>query len=274
MAKRTRVWRNPADIAQQNQPLNLDAEIRSASLQDRWSVDDAIRFGRHALVIALKDAISGESERSRQQYDDWERTADLAKAAYDAVRKLTTKIGPKGLPIGISMGSPVRVSKALAKSGKLSVRIGLRESTDGTIFSPSDAQGEAEKLASCCALLKKIHEHASSRTKSLSHTRINDSDYAKRAFVYRLAEAWIFLTGRPPRAGRTPAKNQFLRFVGAAAIDAGLPDEDDFYSALVWTLRTLHAYEGMSGMSVNGASASHQSISGIIVMGPAWAEGY
>ena len=110
-----------------------------------------------------------------------------------------------------------------------------------------------------------MRNYAAQRKEQLKHTRINDPDYGKRAFVYRLAEGWVFLTGKKPGKGRYPHGNPFLRFVDAAANDAGgFEDVEDFYSALRWTLKILDSYE-------RSDPKIKKSVSAIAAGGPEWA---
>jgi hypothetical protein len=114
--RKPRTWRAPATIVEENAPFEIDAEIRSAKLQSRWSLDDAISFGRRALQVALEDAIENEGTRPNDQFKMWDRTADMAKKAHDTLRELLEYIGPSGLPtagpalltitVSFSVGSP------------------------------------------------------------------------------------------------------------------------------------------------------------------------
>ena len=109
---------------------------------------------------------------------------------------------------------------------------------------------------------------ASREAEILQSTRTNEPDHRKRAFVYQLAEAWIFLTGKRPGRGRYQGTNPFLRFVNAAANDSGRfdnKDEEDFFSALKWALETLDRFE-----RIDEKGESKQSISGIAARGPVW----
>ena len=120
------------------------------------------------------------------------------------------------------------------------------------------------------SLLDEIRSYARQRKEQLGPTRINDPDYGKRAFVYRLAEGWIFLTGKKPGKGRLPEKNPFLRFVIAAANDAGgFEDVEDFFSALTWALSILNGHERFE---IATQQKTQKGISAIAARGPEWAE--
>ena len=70
---------------------------------------------------------------------------------------------------------------------------------------------------------------------------MNDADHAKRMFVFRLAEAWVLLTGKKPGKSQY---GPFARFVNAAADDAGL-DEESFFDAIVWAVDQLQLSVGI-----------------------------
>jgi hypothetical protein len=104
-----------------------------------------------------------------------------------------------------------------------------------------------------------MQRYANQRQEQLKATRINGPDYGKRDFVYRLVEAWIFLTGEKPGMGSNATNNPFLRFVEAAARDAGIEDEN-FFRALESALEKLNRYHVEVG----------QSCQSIAARGPAW----
>jgi hypothetical protein len=54
------------------------------------------------------------------------------------------------------------------------------------------------------------------RRKSLASRRKNEGDVGKRAFVYRLAEGWIFLTGKRP--GRSYNSRRKHRIAAAGGL--------------------------------------------------------
>jgi hypothetical protein len=135
---------------------------------------------------------------------------------------------------------------------------------------PDISKEQVRVLANAHSLLDEIRSYARQRKEQLGPTRINDPDYGKRAFVYRLAEGWIFLTGKKPGKGRLPEKNPFLRFVIAAANDAGgFEDVEDFFSALTWALSTLNGHERFE---IATQQKTQKGISAIAARGPEWAE--
>jgi hypothetical protein len=251
--------------------LEIDTQIQQLAhgnaLQPHWSIDKAIRFGRRAIQVALEDANSNVGLRASDELETFEQTNSLAKRAHAPLQDIIEFIGPHGLPRGIKLSSGVRVHRRVAKSGQIELLTSLREGPSGKPFGPQDAKNEIEKLVTARDVLIDIQRYAERQRKRLAHTRkIKDPDYGKLAFVYRLAEAWISLTGKKPGRGRLPEHNPFLRFVESAATDAGRPPAEDWYRALISALDILGRYESFDP---NGKSP--QSISGIVIRGPAWA---
>jgi hypothetical protein len=271
---RSRTWKEPRAVVSAK-VLEIDTQIQQLAhgnaLQPHWSIDKAIRFGRRALQVALEDAISNAFRRASDQLKKFEQAISMAKLARGPLQEIIEYIGPHGLPEGIKLisGLPsgLRVDRRLAKSGQIEVLTSLREGPSGKPFGPQDAKNEIEKLVAARDVLIDIQRYAEQQRKRLAHTReIKDPDYGKLAFVYRLAEAWISLTGKKPGRGRLPEHNPFLRFVESAATDAGRPPAEDWYRALISALDILGRYESFDP---NGKSP--QSISGIVIRGPAWA---
>jgi hypothetical protein len=246
--------RKPEEITAANGPFEIDQEIRKLDLQPRWqSIDEAVSFGRLALRVALEDARKVESHRAADQVKRFERAASLARSAHSALNELLDDIGPAGLPASIA--------KAVG-SRKMAVTM------YATDYGPEDAKREVEVLANARDVIAEMRRYAARREKDLDYTRkIKDDKYGKQMFVYRLAEGWIFLTGKKPGRGRDPTHNPFLRFVNSAASDAEFSDVEDFYRALIWALKMLDWYEGMMA---DEPGNSQQSISGIAVHGPEW----
>lgn len=267
--RKPRKWREPGTITAADAPFAIDEAIRSLGkekrLQGRWRIDEAISFGRRALQVALEDAICFENHRAADQFKYFKCASDLAASAQQALEKLLDHIGASGLATGIVLLKQNRAPKSFAKSGKFQIRTSLREKPTGGFVGAKDAKDEVEALVAAADLLNEMQNYAKDQQKKLEHTQINDADHGKRAFVYRLAEAWIFLTGKKPGKGRDASHNPFLTFVEAAANDAG-GFEEDFYRALEGALKTLTLYE-----SFDRAGESGQSISGIAARGPAWA---
>ena len=100
------------------------------------------------------------------------------------------------------------------------------------------------------------------RWKGLASRRKNEGNLGKRSFVYRLAEGWIFLTGKRPGRSYISSRNPFLRFVEAAWKDAGFQSETDFSRALDASLKRLDEY--------SRAGQSRQTILSLAQQGPVW----
>jgi hypothetical protein len=212
MARKPRQWRLPDTITGQSAPFHVDGEIKRLTLQASWkAVNDAVAFGRRALQVALEDARENEGRRPSDQFDHWNRTAELAKDAYDALRKLIDHMGPSGLPTGIHL-STMRVPKAGVKGGgKVVALISPRKKSANVSFTRQDAKDEVKMLSDARDVLRTLTCHANERKRATSHTnKIAGRDYGKYAFVYRLAESWIFLTGKIPGRGRTPRTKPIL----------------------------------------------------------------
>jgi hypothetical protein len=236
---RSRTWREPKAVVSAK-VLEIDTEIqrltqgkiRSFALQPHWLIDKAIGFGRRALQVAWR------------MQETFEQTNSLAKRAHAPLQDIIEFIGPHGLPRAIKLASGVRVHRRAAKSGQIELLTSLREGPSGKPFGPQDAKNEIEKLVTARDVLIDIQRYAERQRKRLAHTRkIKDPDYEKLSFVYRLAEAWIFLTGKKPGRGRVPEHNPFLRFLECAATDAGGPPAEEWYRALISALDTLEHYE-------------------------------
>jgi hypothetical protein len=265
--RKPRNWREPVAITAANGPFEIDQEIRSLGargrLQARWrSLDEAISFGRRALQVAREDAHFYKSYRPADEFEYFERASDLAASAHRALTELLDHIGPSGLAI-VRDVAMLRVRKGFHKSsGRIRIRRYLRRKPTGGFVSARDAKEEVETLAAARDLLNQMQNYAKDQQKQLTPT--NYPDYQKRAFVYRLAEAWIFLTGEKPGKGRDASHNPFLKFVEVAADDARpFKNTEDFYSALKWALQTLNMHESFD-------RETQQSISGIAARGPAW----
>jgi hypothetical protein len=154
----------------------------------------------------------------------------------------------------------IRVPLQVAKSGRVQLRLVQRQK------SKDEAKEEASALIGARDALAELCAHAQRRRNRLAQTRKHEGDPAKRAFVYRLAEGWIFLTGKRPGRNFDPSRNPFLRFVIAAWTDAGFDsDGEDFSSALDSTLKMLQEHENWPWSEL-----SRETVSGIAARGPAW----
>jgi hypothetical protein len=207
--RKPRNWREPVAITAANGPFEIDKVIRSLGaqgrLQGRWhSIDEAISFGRRALQVAREDANFYKSYRPANEFEYFKRASDLATSAHEALEKLLDHIGPSGLAI-VRDVARLRVPKGFLKSsGRIRIRRYLRPKPAGGFVSEKDAKEEVDTLAASRDLLNQIKNFAKDQQKQLTPT--NDPDYQKRAFVYPLAEAWIFLTGK--KTGQGPLSEQ------------------------------------------------------------------
>jgi len=238
-------------------PFAIDEEIRKAQLQLRWQLTDAILFGRRTLAVAVEDANAYANYRPGEALAYWSRTEKLAVRAHRTLDDLVKHIGPAGVPSADILVPVQRVPPSMSKSSKVVIKLLPRGQ-------PLDqAKKDFSALLAARDACAGIMNRTQQRRKSLASRRKNEGDMDKRAFVYRLAEGWIFLTGKRPGRSYNSRRNPFLRFVEAAWTDAGLCSEQDFSRALDAALRQLAAYEGLSDQS-------QQTISGLARHGPVW----
>jgi hypothetical protein len=238
--RQTRTWRRPETVAGPNVSLAIDDEIRAMKLQPRWSIDDALAFGRLAMRIALEDARYYEGRRASDELKYWKGIAASAREAELFLGRLLRQIGDKGLPTAILLAR-TRVSRSIAKSGVVFVGLVPRGNlSGGRYYTADDRRDQVARLEAARQLVREIITDADARCKQRQHTsKINDrrADYGKQAFVLRMVEAWIWLSGRKPGLGNLPEKNPCLRFVDAALLDAGIHNEKSAWRALEAALK-------------------------------------
>jgi hypothetical protein len=237
---------------------DFDKAIRNLPLQARWKSDEqqAVSFGRVALQVALQEAARLKGRRRDDEFKYFQTAAELTRAAHQALQRLLKHIGPTGL-------RGREYSQTLVSKGR---RLSIRDPRRTPAGDHVDHKKEAETLAAACPLICGMHRYASAQSTKLHDAGINDRDYGKIAFVYRLAESWIFLTGKRPGGGK--AINPFLRFVDEAAATSGrFKKLEDFYSAMTWALKELKLREAF-----DPKGETQQSISGIAARGPVWWE--
>ena len=242
-------WKENDQIFDLTVTFAIDEEIRKAQLQSRWQLADAVLFGRRTLAVAIEDANAYENYRPGEALAYWSRTTKLAVRAHAALRDLIKHIGPAGVPSGDILVPMERVPSSWTKSGKITVKLLPRGQP------PNQAKKDLEALLAARDACAGFASRSQQRWKGLASRRKNEGDLGKRSFVYRLAEAWIFLTGKRPGRSYISRRNPFLRFVEAAWKDAGFHTEQDFSRALDATLKGL---------------AIRQTISGLAQRGPVW----
>jgi hypothetical protein len=259
-SRKSRQWKLPASIHSPSVSFRIDQEIRAARLQSRWQLVEAIAFGRRCLEVAIEDAGIYEGYSPGEYLAYWTRVAELADRAHSALDRLIRHIGPKGVPPSDILVRMDRVPLTWTKSGK--IRIHLHPPGQ-----PLDqAKNDTDGLLAARDALAGFANRSRQRRKSLAERRKNEGDVGKQTFVYRLAEGWIFLTGKPPGRNFDSSRNPFLRFVIAAWTDAGFGNaEEDFSRALDGTLKRFAAYEGWGS-----SKQSRQTVSGLAEHGPVW----
>jgi hypothetical protein len=241
-----RQWKASGQIFDLAVPFAIDDEIRAAQLQSRWQLTDAVSFGRHTLAVAIEDANTYENHRPGEALAYWSRVAKSAAHVHRALNDLIKHIGPAGVPTGDILVPMVRVPSSWTKSGKMSLRLLPRDPP------PDQGKRDFDALLAACNACAGFADRSQRRRKGLASRRKNEPDLGKRAFVYRLAEGWIFLTGRRPGRSFDPTRNPFLRFVEAAWKDAGFHSEEDFSRALDAALRQLRILQAISGLARHG----------------------
>jgi hypothetical protein len=259
--RRTRRWQTPGNIHDIASPFAIDSEIRKARLQSRWQLADAIAFGRRTLAVAIEEASSHESYRPGKTLASWKRTALLAERSHRILSQLINHIGPRGVPVSDALGPSIQVPKSWTPSGRISVGIVQR------FRSREDIEREIGALRKARDILQELAAHAQHRRDRLARASKNEGDLGKRAFVYSLAEGWIFLTGKKPGRNFYATRNPFLRFVKAAWTDAGFGDHENFSRALESTLTGLANKEGWSW-----SEQGRETIKGLATRGPNWLE--
>lgn len=235
-----REWRKPASILEATTPLAIDREVQAAHEQSRlaphWKLTDAIEFGRRALIVAIEDAQTYDSHRLSKERAHQSRTIDLAgrtRALLSIFLKHLDANKPRPHRVPPSWGGSGRVYVRLTSERLLSER--LREA----LIAARDVCGQVEKL-------KVV----------IPGKGGSEGEPGKRAFVFRLAEAWTYLTGKRPGTNTKAARNPFLRFVAAAWRDAGLADDENFVCALRAALELL--------------KSNKQALARLIEHGPMW----
>jgi hypothetical protein len=231
----------------------IDEEIRKAQLQSRWQLTDAVLFGRRTLAVAIEDANAYENYRPGEALAYWSRTTKLAVRAHAALHDLIKRIGPTGVPSGDILVPMERVPSSWTKSGKITVKL-LPHGQP-----PNQEKKDLEPLLAARDACAGFASRSQQRWKGLASRRKNEGNLGKRSFVYRLAEGWIFLTGKRPGRSYISSRNPFLRFVEAAWKDAGFHTETDFSRALDATLKRLDEYW-----------QSRQTILSLARQGPVW----
>ena len=251
--KPDRKWRDPTTDASR-ESFDIIEALAGATLQPRWSQSEAKTFARLALGVAVRDAMKFQGYRSRDQIEDWQQTKEISASAASALQHLIDHASPEGLQYGIKFGSV---------SSPYSVRL----FPGGKSARRTTGKAELDVLCEAQEVIKVINRSAREYEKRLSQSTGNQREHDKHAFTFRLAEAWVFLTGKLPGLGTE--RNPFLRFVEAAARDAGIR-KADFRSATKAAVEALKGDE--SRAKIGGRDPLHYvgSISFIRVHGPRW----
>jgi hypothetical protein len=255
--KPDRKWRDPTTDAGSNS-LEIIGAVAGAALQPRWSQSEANSFVRLALGVAVRDAKKFQGHRSRDQFEYWQQTADISGWAASALQRLIEHASPEGLQYGIRFDSCGYNSYSVMH---------LRKLPGDKTASPTTSKAELDLLCEAHKAIKAINRSAREYEKRLSRSTGNEREQDKHAFTLRLAEAWIYLTGKLPGLGTE--RNPFLRFVEAAAQDAGIWGVD-FRSATMAAVKTLKGGESLAKKGGHDPLKNRGSISFLRVNGPSW----
>ena len=250
-----RVWRDPATLADPNEKFEIIRALNHIELQERWQQPDAISFVKLTLECALKEAIRRKGQRANADHDYWSQTERLADKALAPLRELIAHVKPDGLKYYINMDG----------YGRLRMRALMRK-PDGTTMDKAHAKEELAFLLEAADAIARIRANAVDFRETRPKVRGAEIEHDKHGFVYRLAEGWIFLTGKLPGAGKE--RNPFLRFVDAAAARARVKTTG-FYTGLLAARDHLRQLEHLDQRRPPHVK-NHQSISGIREFGPAW----
>jgi hypothetical protein len=188
--KPDRKWRDPTTDAGRNSFEIFDA-VAGAPLQQRWSRAEANSFARFALGVAVRDAMKFQKYRSRDQFEYWQQIADISGKAASALQRLIEHASPEGLPYGIKLG--YRYGPYLLMTP--------RQLPSGESASRTTSKAELDLLCETHKAIKAINGTARKYERQLSRSTDNEREHDKHAFAFRLAEAWIYLTGKLPGLG-------------------------------------------------------------------------
>jgi hypothetical protein len=193
-------------------PLKIDKVIRqrmSSSVKPivKLSEREAIVFGRRSLEVAILAACSArERNTPRSQLEfEWDNLRDASQNAHRAIELLLRTLNPIGRT---SRGHTKLISQSRLGRTTLSVNeINQR------------ARRDAAVLVAARRITKLLSEDSQESRRRILELHPGTKDFEKRAFVYTLIEAWVFLTKGLPGKNPDSNNNPFLRFVDAAWVD-------------------------------------------------------
>jgi len=254
--KPVRKWRDPATLATQKE-LEIISAFDLTLLQEGWKRPEVISFLRLALEVALKEAIGRVGQHANADHEYWDKTETLSASAEHALKALIEHIKPNGL----------KYYQDIDSYSRLRVRL-LTKRPDGGTMNEARSKGELEVLQRTHEVIALIRATAANLRKIRKKRTGAEVEHDKHGFVFRLAEAWLYLTGRLPGLGKE--RNPFLRFVEAAAVDANVPS-NGFYDGMKAAIQHLETLERFDEDRPSHEK-NYQSISGIREFGPDWAK--
>src|SRR6516225_8123441 len=239
--KPARKWRDPVTLAAQKE-LEIIRAFDFALLREGWERPEVVSFLRLALEVALKEAIRRVGQHANAEH---------------ALKALIDHMKPNGL----------KYYQEIDSYSRLRARF-LTKRPDGETMNDARSKGELEVLQRTHEVIALIRATAANLRKVRKKRTGAEVEHDKHGFVFRLAEAWLYLTGRLPGLGKE--RNPFLRFVEAAAVDANVPS-NGFYHGMKAAIQHLETLERFD-KDRPSHEKNYQSISGIREFGPDWAK--
>jgi hypothetical protein len=166
----------------------------------------AVCLGQRAVEIAFRDARELQRNRPADWAGQFDRVADVSRAAEKALNRLITVLGPGST-------EPEHLWRALA-----TLSAGLRprpKDADGLRAQLDEISTNAATLLRARDVIAQVKTYAECKSTHVSRGRKNDPHPEVRQFVFRLAEMWTFLMGQRPGKAISLTQNPFLGFARA-----------------------------------------------------------
>lgn len=215
--------------------FRIDAHLAAAPALSAWDREAKKQVGRRTIEVALMRCEDAASELQLSVHrEDWKRVAAASATAHRAIAALGTALSgetgsatPRGLlPPFKQMAAHVTQQKENSVDGK----------RQWALTRPLWAVQKAAQFCEAEKLVAEIHHYLAARAHEIKHDK-NLGEVAKVAFVFTMAELWMFMSGKRPGSG--PNRNPFLRLVADAWEDVGGGPDESFAQALRQTLKRL-----------------------------------
>jgi hypothetical protein len=180
-----------------------------AALRARWLGREhhAVAFGRRALEVArAKGADAWHQADIGPAIEDWSALASAAEKTQEALQSFS-----RTLCRGKRPKEPQALQRPLRFSGIFQDRE-VRERWDAARVAAYTIWGSYE-------IIERVAMNARRTERALTLGRQNSGDPGSVAFATVIGEAWIYLTGKRPAAGRQGGP--FQRFLIASWFDLG-----------------------------------------------------